>query len=140
MNPMTYKKFIAVTFALTVCALTDSNVMAHGGAGSGHGGGFGGGSFGRGGGFAGGSFQAAAPSVEAALTVAALALALAIADFVVAFAAIGSTIDASTIGSSSLVILGTRFFTIRMTIILITTDMTRPINLFTKAMRDIPTL
>ena len=57
MNPMTYKKFIAVTFALTVCALTDSNVMAHGGAGSGHGGGFGGGSFGRGGGFAGGSFH-----------------------------------------------------------------------------------
>jgi Putative peptidoglycan binding domain len=51
---MNYKRLIAVTIALTVCALTGSNVMAHGGGGGGHGGGFGGGGFGGGGGFRGG--------------------------------------------------------------------------------------
>jgi hypothetical protein len=40
---MNYKKFIAVTIALTVCALAGSNVTAHGGGGGGHGGGFRGG-------------------------------------------------------------------------------------------------
>jgi hypothetical protein len=51
---MNYKKLIAATVALTVCAFTGSNVMAHGGGGGGHGGGgFHGGGFG-GGGFAGG--------------------------------------------------------------------------------------
>jgi putative peptidoglycan binding protein len=51
---MNYKRLIAVTIALTVCALTGSNAMAHGGGGGGHGGGFGGGGFGGGGGFRGG--------------------------------------------------------------------------------------
>jgi putative peptidoglycan binding protein len=51
---MNYKRLIAVTIALTVCALTGSNVMGHGGGGGGHGGGFGGGGFGGGGGFRGG--------------------------------------------------------------------------------------
>jgi len=51
---MNYKKLIAATVALTVCAFTGSNVMAHGGGGGGHGGGgFGGGGF-AGGGFRGG--------------------------------------------------------------------------------------
>jgi hypothetical protein len=51
---MNYKKLIAVTIALTVCALAGSNVTAHGGGGGGgggHGGGF------RGGGFRGGRFR-----------------------------------------------------------------------------------
>ena len=48
---MNYQKLIAVTIALTVCALAGSNVMAHGG-----GGGHGGGGFGGGGGFHGGGF------------------------------------------------------------------------------------
>ena len=47
---MNYKKLIAATIGLTVCAFTGSNAMAHGG------GGFGGGGF-RGGGFAGGAFR-----------------------------------------------------------------------------------
>src|SRR5205814_8988617 len=51
---MNYKKLIAVTIALTVCALVGSNVTAHGGGGGdgsgGHGGGFGGGGGFRGGG------------------------------------------------------------------------------------------
>src|SRR6266480_8026482 len=50
----------------------------------------------------------AGASVEEAFTAAALTVAF----MVVAFAAVGSTIAASTIGSSSLVILGTRSFTI----------------------------
>ena len=49
---MNYKKLIAVTIALTVCAFTGSNVLAHGGS-SGHGGFLGGGGF-HGGGFHGG--------------------------------------------------------------------------------------
>jgi len=54
---MNYKKLIAATVALTVCAFTVSNIMAHGGGGGGHGGGgFHGGGFG-GGGFAGGGFR-----------------------------------------------------------------------------------
>ena len=57
---MNYKKLIAATIGLTVCAFTGSNAMAHGGGGFGgggfHGGGFGGGGF-RGGGFAGGAFR-----------------------------------------------------------------------------------
>ena len=52
---MNYKKLIAVTIALTVCAFAGSNVTAHGG-GFGGGGGFRGGGF-RGGGFAGGGFR-----------------------------------------------------------------------------------
>jgi putative peptidoglycan binding protein len=48
---MNYKKLIAATIGLTVCAFTDSNVMAHGGGGFGGGGGF------RGGGFSGGGFH-----------------------------------------------------------------------------------
>ena len=52
---MNYKKLIAVTIALTVCAFGVSNVTAHGGGGGGgHGGGFGGGGGFRGGGFNGG--------------------------------------------------------------------------------------
>src|SRR5436309_4735357 len=52
---MNYKKLIAVTIALTVCAFAGSNVTAHGGGGGGgHGGGFGGGGGSRGGGFHGG--------------------------------------------------------------------------------------
>ena len=48
---MNYKKLIAATIGLTVCAFTGSNAMAHGGGGGGHGGGgFGGGGF-HGGGF-----------------------------------------------------------------------------------------
>jgi hypothetical protein len=54
---MNYKKFIAVTIALTVCALTGSNVMARGGGGGGHGVGFGGGSFHGSGAFARGGFN-----------------------------------------------------------------------------------
>jgi hypothetical protein len=51
--------------------------------------------------------------VAAALTVAFAVVAFVAAAFMmVAFAAVGSTIAASTIGSSSLVILGTRSFTI----------------------------
>ena len=60
---MNYKKLIAATVALTVCAFTGSNVMAHGGGGGGHGGGgFGGGGFAGGGfrgGFRGGGFRGA---------------------------------------------------------------------------------
>ena len=60
---MNYKKLIAVTVALTVCAFTGSNVMAHGGGGGGHGGGgFAGGGFAGGGfrgGFRGGDFRGA---------------------------------------------------------------------------------
>jgi hypothetical protein len=60
---MNYKKLIAATVALTVCAFTGSNVMAHGGGGGGHGGGgFGGGGFAGGGfrgGFRGGDFRGA---------------------------------------------------------------------------------
>jgi hypothetical protein len=53
---MNYKKLIAATIGLTVCAFTGSNAMAHGGGGGGHGGGgFGGGGF-HGGGFGGGGF------------------------------------------------------------------------------------
>jgi hypothetical protein len=52
---MNYKKLIAVTIALTVCALAGSNVTAHGGGGGGHGGGFNGGGFH--GGFNGGGFR-----------------------------------------------------------------------------------
>jgi hypothetical protein len=37
---MNYKNLIAVTIALTVCALAGSNVTAYGGGGGGHGGGF----------------------------------------------------------------------------------------------------
>jgi uncharacterized membrane protein len=52
---MNYKKLIAVTIALTVCAFAGSNVTAHGGGGGGgHGAGFGGGGGFRGGGFHGG--------------------------------------------------------------------------------------
>ena len=54
---MNYKKLIAATVALTVCAFTGSNIMAHGGGGGGHGGGgFHGGGFGSGG-FAGSGFR-----------------------------------------------------------------------------------
>jgi len=54
---MSYKRLIAATIALTVCAFTGSNAMAHGGGGGGHGGGgFGGGGF-HGGGFGGGGFR-----------------------------------------------------------------------------------
>src|SRR5260370_29396812 len=54
---MNYKKLIAVTIALAVCAFAGSNAMAHGGGGGGHGGGgFGGGGF-HGGGFGGGGFR-----------------------------------------------------------------------------------
>jgi len=53
---MNYKKLIAVTLALTVCALAGSNATAHSGGGS-HGGGFGGGGGFRGGGFHGGGFR-----------------------------------------------------------------------------------
>jgi len=63
---MNYKKLIAVTIALTVCAFTGSNVMAHGRGGGGHGGGFGGSGFGGGrgfhGGFGGGSFHGSGTS------------------------------------------------------------------------------
>jgi hypothetical protein len=52
---MNYQKLIAVTIALTVCALAGSNVTAHGGGASGHGGGFGEGGF-RGG-FGGGGLH-----------------------------------------------------------------------------------
>jgi hypothetical protein len=51
---MNRKRLIALTIALTVCALAGSNVTAHGGGGGGHGGGFGGGGGFRGGGFNGG--------------------------------------------------------------------------------------
>jgi Putative peptidoglycan binding domain len=50
---MNYRKLIAVTIALTVCAFPGSNVMARGGGGGGGHGGFGGGGF-RGGGFSSG--------------------------------------------------------------------------------------
>src|SRR6266487_2765018 len=74
---MNYKKIIAVTSALTVCA-----------------------------------FAVVAFAV-AGFTVPLTAVAFVAAAFMmVAFAAVGSTIAASTIGSSSLVILGTRSFTI----------------------------
>jgi len=55
---MNYKKLIAATIGLTVCAFTGSNAMAHGGGGGGGhgGGGFGGGGF-HGGGFGGGGFR-----------------------------------------------------------------------------------
>jgi hypothetical protein len=58
---MNYKKLIAVTIALTVCALAASNVTAHGGHGGrfngrGFHGSFKGGGF-RDGGFRGGRFQ-----------------------------------------------------------------------------------
>jgi Putative peptidoglycan binding domain len=52
---MNYQKLIAVTIALTVCALAGSNVTAHGGGASGHGSGFGEGGF-RGG-FGGGGLH-----------------------------------------------------------------------------------
>jgi hypothetical protein len=63
-------------------------------------------------------------------------------------AVIGSVIETSTIGSSSLAILGTRSFTvltvttgtIPMVIILMITDSVHTMNLFTKAALDIPTL
>jgi hypothetical protein len=55
---MNYKKLVAATIGLTVCAFTGSNAMAHGGGGGGHGGGgFGGGGGFRGGGFNGGGFR-----------------------------------------------------------------------------------
>jgi Putative peptidoglycan binding domain len=62
---MNYKKLIAATVALTVCAFTGSNAMAHGSGGGGHGGGGYGGGFSAGGfrgggfhgGFAGGGFR-----------------------------------------------------------------------------------
>ena len=55
---MNYKKLIALTIAITVCAFTGSNAMAHGGGGGGHGaGGFGGGGGFHGGGFGGGGFR-----------------------------------------------------------------------------------
>jgi hypothetical protein len=86
---------------------------------------------------------AASPSVEAALTL----LVFVVAFVAVAFAAIGSTIATSMIGSSSLAILATRSFTIPIltmgTIptadILTITDTILTINLFTKAERDTPT-
>jgi hypothetical protein len=54
---MNYKKLVAATIVLTVCAFTGSNAMAHGGGGGGHGGGgFGGGGF-HAGGFGGGGFR-----------------------------------------------------------------------------------
>jgi putative peptidoglycan binding protein len=54
---MNYKKLVAATIGLTVCAFTGSNAMAHGGGGGGHGGGgFGGGGF-HAGGFGGGGFR-----------------------------------------------------------------------------------
>jgi hypothetical protein len=99
---MNYQKLIAVTIALTVCALAGSNVTAHGGGASGRGGGFGEGGF-RGG-FGGGGFTVAAPFMVVAFAQVVFAT--------MAFVAIGSTIEASTIGSSSLAILGTRSFTI----------------------------
>ena len=52
---MNYRKLIAATIGLTVCAFTGSSAMAHGG-GFGGGGGFRGGGF-NGGGFAGGGFR-----------------------------------------------------------------------------------
>jgi putative peptidoglycan binding protein len=55
---MNYKKLVAATIALAVCAFAGSNVTAHGGGGGGgHGGGFGGGGGFRGGGFNGGGFR-----------------------------------------------------------------------------------
>ena len=54
---MNYKKLIAATIGLTLCAFTGSNAMAHGGGGGGRGGGgFGGGGF-HGGGFGGSGFH-----------------------------------------------------------------------------------
>jgi len=109
---MNYKKLIAITIALTVCALVWSNVTAHGGGG---GGGHGGAASVEAADFA---AAVASPSVEPALTVAGFMVALtavafvAVAFVMVAFAAVGSTIATSTIGSSSLAILGTRSFTI----------------------------
>jgi Putative peptidoglycan binding domain len=147
---MNYKKLIAVTITLIVCALTGSNVMGHGGggfggSGFGGGGGFrggfggstfhGGGAFGRGGfngrgfsgGFSNGRFRGGFRGE--------------------AFAVIGSTIATSTIGSSSLAILAPRSFTIPMPItdtipdiILTITDTILTINLFTKAALDTLTL
>jgi hypothetical protein len=97
--------------------------------------------------------SALAASTAAAL-VAAFAVALPVVVFaVVAFSAaasagIGSAIETSTIGSSSLAILGIRFFiiptlttdTIPMVIILTVTDTSLTMNLFTKAALEIPTL
>jgi hypothetical protein len=154
---MSYKKLIAVTIALTVCALTGSNVMAHGGGGGGHGGGFDGGFDGGfgGGGFRGGGlpvvvfeeeafaadlvvapFTAAAPSVEPVLTVAAFAVAF----VVVVFAEIGSTTTISMIGLSSLAIFLTRSFTIPMAITITVTDTSLTMSLFTKVGWDTATL
>ena len=104
---MNHKKLIAVTIALTVCAFAGSNVTAHGGGGGGgHGGGFGGGGGFRGGGFnggfRGGGFHGAFNG--GGFRGGRLSM-------MVAFAAVGSTIAASTIGSP-FVILGTRSFTI----------------------------
>ena len=147
---MTYKTLIAGTIAITVCAFTGSNVMAHGGGG---GGGHGGGGFGGGGGFHGGGFGGVFAVVLTLLAFAAdfVVMAFAAAAFMmVAFAAVDSTIAASTMGSSS-VVLGTRSFTIPIhttgtiptAIILTVTDTVhtiRTINLLTKAALDIPTL
>jgi hypothetical protein len=90
----------------------------------------------------------AAASVEEEAFAAALAVALAMADFAVAFVAmafavIGSTIATSTIGSSSLAISAPRSFTIPIPItdtipdiILTITGTILTINLFTKAALD----
>src|SRR6266704_493231 len=111
---------------------------------------------------------AAAASVEPALTMAAFAVALTALAFVVvafaaalpvvvfavvafaaaAFAVIGSAIETSTTGSSSLAIFGTRSFTmrihttgtIRTAIILTVTDTICTTSQFTKAGRDTATL
>ena len=76
-----------------------------------------------------------------------VALVFAVLAFEEASAGIGSAIEASPIGSSSLTILGTRSFTILITtgtiptaIILTITDTIRTINQATKAVRDTPTL
>lgn len=65
---MNYRKLIAVTIALTVCALAGSNVTAHGGHGGGFNGrgfhgGFNGGGF-RGRGFRDGGFRGGRRSVQ----------------------------------------------------------------------------
>ena len=91
-------------------------------------------------------FTAVLPEVVSAVDF--VALVFAVLAFEEASAGIGSAIEASTIGSSSLTILGTRSFTIRIhttgtiltAIILTITDTIRTINQATKAVRDTPTL
>src|SRR4029077_17277976 len=97
------------------------------------------------------AFAAALPvSVFAGVFVAVIFAALVLAGLASegASAGIGSAIETSTIGSSSLVILGTRSFTIPtvttdtipIAIILTVTDTTLTMNLFTKAALDTPAL